>query len=76
VTLPVRIFAALSLVAALLLPGRALAQENPCVGEYVALCFEPSLTLQLLPVGPILEDGAIAFELDRICVLPGSCPGP
>jgi hypothetical protein len=71
----VRFFAGMSLIVALVLalPGRAGAQDNPCVGESVAICFEPALTVQLLP---ILEDGAIAFQLDRICVLPNSCPGP
>lgn len=48
-------------------PVAASAQDEGCTGGYVALC--PSLEVNLLP---ILQDGAIA--IDRICVLPGSCP--
>jgi hypothetical protein len=44
------------------------AQDEGCTGGYVALC--PSLTVNLLPI----LDGA-AFAIDRLCVLPGSCPG-
>lgn len=67
--------ASIGALAALLTLGTArsaAAQEAPCVGEQVAICLQPVLapSVQLLP---ILQDGAIA--IDRICVLPGSCPG-
>jgi hypothetical protein len=55
--------------------GPAQAQEpDPCTGGYVALCLSPSLTpsVNLLP---ILEGGAIQLgPIERVCVLPGSCP--
>lgn len=52
----------------------ARAQEpDPCTGGYVALCLSPSLNL--LPIGPILEGGAIQIgPIERFCLLPGSCP--
>ena len=58
-----------ALVGLSALPAQA---EDDCAGGYVALCFEP--TLNILPI-PILDGGAIQFgPIDRICVLPGSCP--
>lgn len=64
-----RALAVLGLAAGLVVavPAAASAQDEGCTGGYVALC--PSLTVNLLP---ILQDGAIA--IDRICLLPNSCP--
>lgn len=64
-----RALAVLGLASCLVVaaPATASAADEGCTGGYVALC--PSLTVNLLP---ILQDGAIA--IDRICVLPGSCP--
>jgi hypothetical protein len=61
--------AALALAACLVVavPGMASAADEGCTGGYVALC--PSLEVNLLP---ILEGGAIA--IDRLCILPNSCP--
>lgn len=64
-----RALAALGLASCLVVaaPAVASAADDGCTGGYVALC--PSLEVNLLP---ILQDGAIA--IDRICLLPNSCP--